>query len=285
MDRRVLIVDDEITIVTGLTMMFDLEHLESAGAHDRLTAEAMIDKVFYPVVIADLCLHTVEDGLALIDQIRAVSPASRVLVLTGYASAAVERDLYRRGVERVMRKPTPAADILAAVLALLAEIEQAAAAGELTLEELYLTARKRLYAISRRRFNLSHDSAEDVLQQAWLMFLEKRAEVRLPGPWLAGAVVNLSRQHLDRSTRRRETPEDESGLAEVVSGRNGDMESILSIQQALGRLDQRSRTLCMLIGLDGLSYTEVSAATGLAVGSIGPLYIRAKKKLREALSH
>jgi DNA-directed RNA polymerase specialized sigma24 family protein len=63
------------------------------------------------------------------------------------------------------------------------------------------------------------------------------------------------------------------------------MESILSIQQALGRLDQRSRTLCMLIGLDGLSYTEVSAATGLAVGSIGPLYIRAKKKLREALSH
>jgi DNA-directed RNA polymerase specialized sigma24 family protein len=116
------------------------------------------------------------------------------------------------------------------------------------------------------------------------MFLEKRGIVRAPGPWLSGTVVNLARQHLDRRKRKRETCEEDSGLAEMASGSRAEVES-LSIRQALGRIDERSRRLCVLIGLDGFSYGEVSAATGLPVGSIGPFYIRAKQKLREALSH
>ena len=284
MKRRVLIVDDEEAIVTGLTMLFEQEPFESVGALDRSTAEKMMGASFYPVVIADLCLHSVEEGLALIDHIRQSSPGSRVLVLTAYATPSIVENLRERGVELVFQKPTPGADILEAVLDLLAEIEREAAADDLTLEELYLSARARLYSIPRRRFNLSHDGAEDVLQEAWLMFLEKRGIVRAPGPWLAGTVVNLSRQHLDRRKRKRETSEEEGGMAEMATVSRGNVES-MSVRQALGRIDDRSRTLCELIGLDGLSYGEVSVATGLPVGSVGPLYIRAKQKLREALSH
>lgn len=284
MKRRVLIVDDEEAIVTGLTMLFQEEPFESVGALDRSAAEEKLGAAFYPVVISDLCLHSVEEGLALIDHIRQSSPGSRVLVLTAYATPDIVANLRERGVELVFQKPTPGADILDAVLDLLAEIEREAAADELTLEELYLSARARLYSIPRRRFNLSHDGAEDVLQEAWLMFLEKRGIVRAPGPWLAGTVVNLARQHLDRRKRKRETSEEESGLAEMATASRGNVES-MSVRQALGRIDERSRRLCVLIGLDGFSYGEVSAVTGLPIGSIGPLYIRAKQKLREALSH
>lgn len=284
MKRRVLIVDDEEAIVSGLTMLFAQELFESAGALDRSAAEQMLGTSFYPVVIADLCLHSVEEGLALIDHIRESSPGSRVLVLTAYASPEIEKDLRERGVELVFRKPTTGADLLEAVLDLLGQIEREAAADDKTLEDLYLSARARLLGISRRRFNLSPDSAEDVLQEAWLMFLQKRGLVRAPGPWLSGTVVNLARQHLDRRKRKRETSEEDSGLAGMTTGSRGEVES-LSIRQALGRIDERSRRLCELIGLDGFSYGEASAATGLPGGSIGPLYIRAKQKLREALSH
>jgi DNA-directed RNA polymerase specialized sigma24 family protein len=64
-----------------------------------------------------------------------------------------------------------------------------------------------------------------------------------------------------------------------------DAEDVLAVRQVLGRLDDRSRMLCQSIGLEGRSYEEVSAATGLPAGSIGPMYMRAKQKMREALSH
>jgi RNA polymerase sigma factor (sigma-70 family) len=285
MQKRVLIVDDEAVIVAGLAGLFELEELESAGAFDRATAEAMIEAAYYPVVIADLCLHSVEEGLALIDHIRQSSPTSRVMVLTAFASEATTADLHRRGVVAVLRKPTAGADIIAAVLALLAEMEsEAAADDDRTLEELYVGARKRLFGISRRRFNLSPDAAEDVLQEAWLMFLERRGIVRTPGPWLSGTVANLARQHLDRNRRKRESPEETSGLAGMAMAQH-DAEDILAVRQVLGRLDDRSRMLCQSIGLEGRSYEEVSAATGLPAGSIGPMYMRAKQKMREALSH
>lgn len=284
MNKRVLIVDDEEAIVSGLTMLFEEEPFESFGALDRSAAEEMLGTSFYPVVITDLCLHSVEEGLALIDHIRQSSPGSRILVLTAYATPDVVGDLGARGVEDVLDKETPYDEILGIVLGLLAEIEHEASADNQTLEELYLSVRARLLSIPRRRFNLSPDSAEDVLQEAWLMFLEKRGFVRAPGPWLSGTVVNLARQHLDRRKRKRETSGEESGLAEMAAGARADVER-LSVRQALERLDHRSRRLCVLIGLDGFSYGEVSAATGLPLGSVGPLYMRAKQKLREALSH
>jgi len=53
----------------------------------------------------------------------------------------------------------------------------------------------------------------------------------------------------------------------------------------MSRLDDRSRSLCTLIGLEQLSYAEVSERLAIPVGSIGPLYIRAKEKLKQQLSN
>jgi RNA polymerase sigma factor (sigma-70 family) len=286
MTKQVLVVDDEVAMVEGLTALFDCEQIESEGADSRIAAEALLDQTFFQVVLTDLCLHTREEGLQLVDHIRRTSPRSRIVVLSAYATWEIEDELLTRGVSLVLQKPTFGDAIIEAVQALLAEIEREADEDDsLTLEELYLSARKRLYSIPRKRFNLSHDRAEDVLQEAWVLFLQKRNLIQSAAPWLAGTVVNLSRQQLDRRTRKREVDEEASGLAELPDPRHQAPDNALAVRQALGRVDERTRMLCDLIGIEGLSYEEVSAATGLPLGSIGPLYIRAKKALRNALSH
>jgi len=284
-EKRVLVVDDEIAITEGLIALFECEHLESAAASDSQSAEAILDGGFFPVVLADLCLHTEAEGLALIDHVLRTSPRSRIIVISAYATPAIEERLLQRGVSLVLQKPSTGAAIMEAIYALLAEIELEAPEGEpVDLETLYLTVRRRLYDIPRRRFNLSHDRAEDVLHEAWLLFLQKRNYVRSVRPWLAGVVANLSRQQIDQVKRRRETPPDLlfEGIADPKVMHDAER---LSLEQALDRIDARARVLCQMIAIEGLSYVEVSEATGLPVGSIGPTYLRAKRKLRELLSH
>jgi RNA polymerase sigma factor (sigma-70 family) len=286
-EQRVLVVDDEITIVDGLTALFEYEQIRTVGANDRESAEAIVADEFCPVVVTDLCLHTQLEGMMLVDSIRAMSPRSRIVILSAYATPEIEEELLARGVSLVLRKPSSGDVIMEAVYALLDEIEKEAPPAEesLDLEELYLTVRKRLYAIPRVRFGLSPDRAEDVLHDAWLLFLQKRGIIRAAAPWLAGTVANLARQQLDQKKRRRETPEEEAGLQEMLDPRGDTTLDRIALEAALARLDERSRDLCVLIGIEGLSYDEVSATTKLPLGSIGPLYIRAKKKLRAALDN
>lgn len=286
-EQRVLVVDDEIAIVDGLTALFEFEEIRTVGANDRESAEAILDDEFCPVIVTDLCLHTQLEGMMLLDAIRAKSPRSRIVILSAYTTPQLEEELLARGVALVLRKPSSGDVIMEAVYALLDEIEKEAPPADeaLDLEELYLSVRKKLYAIPRHRFGLSPDRAEDVLHDAWLLFLQKRGIIRAAAPWLAGTVANLARQQLDQKKRRRETPEEECGLNEMHDPSSFAMIDRLVLEAALGQIDERSRDLCVLIGLEGLSYDEVSATTNLPLGSIGPLYIRAKKKLRAVLEN
>ncbi len=286
MDKRVLVVDDEVAITEGLTMLFECEQLESAAASDRASAVAMLDGTYFPVVLTDLCLHTREEGLALIEHVLRSSPRSKVIVVSAFANEETETTLLARGVSVVLQKPATGETILEAIYALLAELETEAPVDEpLDLETLYLTVHRRLYDIARGRFRLSHDRAEDVLHEAWLLFLQKRGYVRSVRPWLAGVVANLSRQQLERVTRRREVAPEAVALETVVDFRRGDEAERMALEQALERIGARDGMLCRMIAIEGMSYVEVSEATGLPVGSIGPTFLRAKRKLRDLLSH
>lgn len=281
MAGRVLVVDDEETIVDGLMCLLRCEAIESSGAFDRLSAEAMMTATFYSVIVADLRLHTEAEGLELLDGIRRISPRSRVLTLTGYATPELEDEVLRRGSTMVMRKPAHGEEIVAAIADLLAEVERMAADQEtLDLERLHLGLRNLLHSIPRRRYGLTADEAEDVVQQAWLLFLEKRDLIRMARPWLIGTVANLCKRHIGAAKRQRETFVAGDSIAEMPDTRIESSEDNIALRQALAALSQQSRDLCILIGIKGYAYDEVSAITGLPLGSIGPMYIRAKSKMR-----
>lgn len=285
MGTRVLLIDDEQAILEGLAMLLDIESIETASACDRSSATTLLAGGFYPVIFADLCLKTTDEGLQLLDDIKRLSPKSRIVTISGYVTPEMEVEVQRRGASIVLHKPMTADDILAAIGELLAEIErEAEAAPELDLTALYAKVQKVLYSIPRRKYGFSHDAAEDIVQQAWLLYLEKRTGVRDPRTWLAGTAVNLCRQELHRS--RRIADGDPAVTFETMpDGGAHDPDEVMAVRQALQQLDERSRNLCQWIGLDGYSYDDVSRATALPPGSVGPLYMRAKKRLRAALAH
>jgi DNA-directed RNA polymerase specialized sigma24 family protein len=155
-----------------------------------------------------------------------------------------------------------------------------AAVNTTELDAIYSTSINRLQAISRGRYRFAAEDAEELVQDAWLLFLEKQSTIQTPSAWLSGTVANLCRQEIDRRTRERDRCEP---LPERTATPIDD--EVLAVRQGLSRLDARSRQLCELIGLEQRPYDEVSATTGLPLGSVGPLYIRAKKKLRKALEN
>lgn len=281
MKPRVLVVDDDEAVVDGLTSLLCIEDIESAGACDLLSARAMFTGTFYPVIVADVHLHTEAQGLELLDQIRALSPNSRVLSITGFSTPELERELRQRGSTATMCKPASGAEILAAVtdlLARVADVVEAAAAAD--LEALHAGVEKVLYAIATRKYRLSSDQAEDVVQQAWLLFLEKRSLIESAPAWLAGTVTNLCRRQIHGSMRSRETFIDVSAIEDVADGSRPAPERSLALAQVLSGLDEASRNICRLIALEGHEYSEVSLLTGVPLGSIGPMYLRAKNKMR-----
>ena len=272
----VLVVDDDPCVVAALVAYFELEEIKASAAFDRESAESMIAEHFFPVVIADLRLRSEADGLELLRAIRRVSPRSRVATLTGHADAETEERLLALGATMVLRKPMPAEDIVAIVRQLLATVEQHVGLDD--IEPLYAGVTRVLHGIARKRYGLCADDAEEIVQETWCLFLERRASVRLARPWLAATAVNLCRQRIQSHCRARTRTGE---MAEEPATTWDD--SRLILEQALSRLDPRSRTLCELIGLEQLSYAEVSQQLAMPLGSIGPMYQRAKARLREAV--
>lgn len=275
---RILVVDDEPTIVEAVRMLLDLNGIESEGASGCDEAEARITGQFFPIILSDLRMRGDEDGFRLIDAVQRISPRSRVAAMTGYADAATEARLRERGVHLVLHKPLHEDALMAALREMLAAIEAAGAEHGDDLDALYTSTLGTLRAVARGRFGFPTEDAQELIQETWLLYLEKRRDVHTPKTWLSGTIANLCRQEIQRRIRDRER---NVAIPIIEVDRNDD--DVLAVRQALAKLDERSRMLCTTIGLEQRSYDEVSAAAAIPLGSVGPLYMRAKERLRNAL--
>lgn len=270
--HSVLVVDDDALIRSGLTALLELENIPAVVAGDRESAEALMAEQYFPLVLADLRLRNGADGLDLIDAVRRISPASKIAAMTGFATPELEALALARGAELVLRKPFLTDEFIATIRTLLER-----AGDPADLDEVYTATTPRLRAMISRRFGFSHADCEDLIQQAWCVVLEKRSHVRDVGAFLAGTVMNLARQTLTQ--KLRETDFD----AAPERGITLDHTAKLALGTAMQKLDTRARALFELIAVEQCSYAEVSDKLALPVGSVGPLYIRAKQRLKKEL--
>jgi len=261
-------------IVDGVRFLLDVHGIESEGASCCDEAEARIEEEFFPIILSDLRMRGAEDGFRILEAVQRLSPRSRVATMTGYADAAMEARLRERGAHLVLRKPLLEDELMAALGEMLATIE--AAAGD-DLDALYTNTIGTLQAVARGRFGFPTEDAQELIQETWLLYLEKRSGVHTPKAWLSGTIANLCRQEIQRRTRERQR---NVPVPVIEMQRNDD--DVLAVHQALARLDERSRMLCTTIGLEQRSYDEVSASAAIPLGSVGPLYMRAKERLRNA---
>lgn len=266
----VLLVDDDVTITAALAGLLEVADIPAVVASDAESAEAMVAGRFFPIVLADLRMRTDDDGLRLVETVRRLSPGSKVAMMTGYATPEIERRVLDVGAITLLRKPFDCD----AFVELIRDLR-----GD-NIETIFSQTRPRLQSMMMRRFGLPAHECEDVLQEAWCVLLERRRIVRDVGAFLAGTVMNLSRQALQLATRESAV----DALPEVASC-DADCSIAVAVRSALARVDERSRQLCELIALEELSYAEVSERLDLPIGSIGPLYMRAKKRLKEQLAN
>lgn len=280
--NRILVVDDDRAVVETMMEALDAENLPSVAAYDRASAEALIQKEFFPVILADLRLGTEADGIGLLEEIRRLSPRSAVVTITGTADEVIELRLRELGSRTVLHKPVQPDVVIALVREMLGEIEESATLlEEDDIEVLYASVTPKLRALAFRRYGFSGEDADDLIQRAWMLYLEKKSAIRASRAWMTGTIMNLCKQEIQQRYRRRAFDIDYDAPQNASCDAN---DARIAIEQALSVLDDRGRELCVRIGLEKQSYEQVSAAMGLAIGSVGPLFIRAKDRMRAHLS-
>ena len=105
--KRILLVDDERTVVFSLGRFLRLHGFEVDAAQRQAEAERLLDTHRYDVVLTDLRLTGTggTEGLTIIEHARRVHPNALIVLLTAYGTEEVldaARDL---GVDTILSKP------------------------------------------------------------------------------------------------------------------------------------------------------------------------------------
>ena len=146
----------------------------------------------------------------------------------------------------------------------------------------------KMYAVARS-FDIDQQTAEDLVQTAWLRFLERSGQLRdesSVGPWLCMIVRNEARRLV---TRRRTIPTAEGWdqrPADIQSPAAGLVatEQAKALRSAFAKLGEDCRRLLTLVLADPpLSYDEIAVALDRPRGSLGPSRQRCLDHLRRLL--
>ena len=129
------------------------------------------------------------------------------------------------------------------------------------------------------------ETAEDLVQDAFLKLHAHWDEVLHPRAWLFRCVRNLALSHL--RDHKRETPLDParewaSATADPEQSL-GKLEAIGTLQLLVAELHEDDRALIALKYHDGLKYDQISQRTGLSVGNVGYKLHHALKNLADSL--
>ncbi|WP_261387539.1 response regulator [Chitinophaga pinensis] len=104
--KTILIVDDEIQICTLLTKILTKEGYDVSHSVSGSSALKMVKEKHYDVIFCDYRLKDKEiDGSVLSLKIRELSPATGIIVMTGYPDVRVAIQLIKSGIYDYVVKP------------------------------------------------------------------------------------------------------------------------------------------------------------------------------------
>ena len=146
------------------------------------------------------------------------------------------------------------------------------------LEHVYRAYEGAVYTLARRLTRTPED-AEDVLQETFLEVCRSlgawRGEGSLWG-WVRRITASKALMRYRRE-RIRETDELTEG---AVGGDVVDVPLRLDLEEALGRLPERSRTVVWLHDVEGMTHEEIAEVMGMTTSFSKSQLARAHRKLR-----
>ncbi|MEO6576496.1 MAG: response regulator [Polyangiaceae bacterium] len=109
----VLVVDDDDTFRTRLVRAFESRGYEARAAASGEAALVLAGEESPELAVVDLRMSGIS-GLEVVRKLKAIDPATNVVVLTGYGSIATALDAVRLGATHYLTKPADVDHILAA---------------------------------------------------------------------------------------------------------------------------------------------------------------------------
>lgn len=169
------------------------------------------------------------------------------------------------------------------------ELLEAAGRGDQYAWEEIVRRYSRLVAAVIRSFRLQEADCRDAEQRTWLRLLEHRSEVRDPehlGGWLATTAARECLRIL-RESRRTAAVADldvSSGAVDDVEQQVVDADTAARLWRIVTALPPRRRVVVeALFAGEPRPYAEISRATGIPIGSLGPTRARILEQLRATL--
>jgi len=105
--RRILIVDDEPTILLSLSYCLKTEGVEVITSSKIESAEEALSRYFFDLVIADIRMSGMYgvEGLELLSYVKKISPDTEVIIMTAYGSDEIREEASKRGAYYYYDKP------------------------------------------------------------------------------------------------------------------------------------------------------------------------------------
>lgn len=111
--QSILLVDDEEVFCEILSRSLSREGYQVEFACDINVAVDKIEETDFDFAVVDLRIGE-ESGLSLVKKIKELSPDTRTIMLTGYASITTAVEAIKLGAIHYLTKPTEVEDIIAA---------------------------------------------------------------------------------------------------------------------------------------------------------------------------
>ena len=108
-----LLADDDETFCEVMARALRRRGFEVTVAHDAASAARIAEADPPEYALVDLKMPG-ESGLALVRRLSAIEPATRIVVLTGYASISTAVEAIKLGATHYLAKPVDADDVVAA---------------------------------------------------------------------------------------------------------------------------------------------------------------------------
>jgi len=119
-DRRVMVVDDDPMILKLITRVLMIMKIESQAFIDPCDALKIFEKSPVPLVLTDLDMPGM-NGIELLIKVKAISPSSKVVIITGYGDEMQKEKAFANGVTEFIDKPLQMATLKTLVASILDE--------------------------------------------------------------------------------------------------------------------------------------------------------------------
>lgn len=129
------------------------------------------------------------------------------------------------------------------------------------------------------------ETAEDLVQDAFLKLHKHWAEVKNPRAWLFRCVRNLALNHIRDHKRETSMPEhaDTPSTESTPEQALGRLEAVGCLQLLISELDPADRQLLTLKCQENLKYEQIGQHTGLSTGNVGYKLHHLLKTLADSL--